>query len=144
VALFCLLFNGQPDMSRMFFSWFWRQLTAKAILDIWVLVLVAILLLAYVVATARRINTLTSRVASYERSSLPARKNKNAIKLDERELEALKQHADLQPNYGMTASSLAEDISVHKQEAQYVLDALNDRGSSNMYSRPTMAMMLIN
>lgn len=107
--------------------WFWQQLNAKVAVDIWVLVLLSVFLLAYVVITIKRISKLTSKVTGYERLSAEARRAGNIVNLNERELEALKQHAELLSNYGITASSLAKDISVHKQEAQYILDSLSEK-----------------
>jgi cell division protein ZapA (FtsZ GTPase activity inhibitor) len=108
-------------------SWLWSQLNTKVVLDVWLLVLAGILLILYVVITTRRTNGLASKVASHERTLSERQMTTSTLRISERELEALKQHADLQPNYGVTASTFAEDSSIHKQEAQYILDSLSEK-----------------
>ena len=108
-------------------SWLWSQLNTKVVLDVWLLALSGILLILYVVITTRRINRLASQVATHQRTLSERQKTTSTLSVSERELETLKQHADLEQNYGVTASTLAEDLSIHKQEAQYVLDSLSEK-----------------
>ncbi|MFN7507660.1 MAG: hypothetical protein ACK5Q1_19100 [Limnobacter sp.] len=107
--------------------WLWLQLKTEVVFDGWLLILAGIFLIIYVFVTTRRIVWLTSEVNRYEGVLAEQRNAAGTLNLGEDELEALKQHADLLPNYGVTASSLAEDLTVHNQKAQYLLDSLTEK-----------------
>lgn len=102
----------------------WAVILIELAVPVW---LIAILVAASAALVLRYRNVLFQSRGEIKRTPTPIQ---SATKQDpnDKEKKILVLHAEMEIGYVMTASEVATEFKIHREEAQYYLDQLQDRG----------------
>jgi len=102
----------------------WAVILIQVAVPVW---LIAILVAASATLLLRYRNVLFQRREEIKRIPTPIHSAAKQA-LNDKEKKILVFHAEMEIGYVMTASEVATEFKIHREEAQYYLDQLQDRG----------------